>query len=281
MLSYRHIFHAGNHADVLKHFCLYMVLDYYNQKNKPYVYFDTHAGIGCYNLNSPLAVLHKEFIYGIERLYNHDTLPTELNNFCRFIRRHSRHSHDYLGSAAIAAYMLRKNDQLRLFEHHPQDFLALQQYIDKIHPQARALLASSDGLKGLIANLPPYTRRGVILIDPAYEIKTEYPLVIEYVTEALKRFPQGCYIIWYPQLSRLESKHFSNQLHTINSEDFLHVTLTVSQAPVDGFGMYGSGLYIINPPYVLPKILSSLMPSLVSLLGRDAQASYRLESQLS
>ncbi|HYD34210.1 MAG TPA: 23S rRNA (adenine(2030)-N(6))-methyltransferase RlmJ, partial [Methylophilaceae bacterium] len=208
MLSYRHAFHAGNHADVLKHFVLKEVLQYSAQKDKPFWYVDTHAGAGMYALDKGYAQQNAEYRDGIERLWNSQDLPPALVDYVALIRKLNpqgslRH---YPGSPAVARELLRPDDRMRLFELHPNDSKLLRQEFLVDNPQAnrQMLIETQDGFAGLKALLPPPPRRAVVLIDPPYEDKSDYQRVVEAIKDSLERFADGTYMIWYPVLQRPE-----------------------------------------------------------------------------
>ncbi len=280
MLSYRHAFHAGNHADLLKHFTLWLVLSYFNQKDKPYWYIDTHSGAGLYRLDSQEAQKVGEYRQGIALLRQADTLPPLLHDFLDSLNSSLPEPQLYCGSPWLAQATLRAADKLRLFELHPADFAHLQNNMQAAGLGRRALLKQSDGYQGLIALLPPQTRRAVVLIDPPYEEKQDYERVVHTLKEASKRFAQGCYLIWYPCLSRLESKKLPEQLTKLFGSNYLHAQLHVHAPRSDGFGMHGSGMFVINPPYTLEQELKSSLPALTALLAQDSSAHYLLESQI-
>ena len=178
MLSYRHAFHAGNHADVLKHFLLYLVLDYYNQKDKAYWYIDTHSGAGIYDLRGEQAQKVGEFANGVERLLEAEKLPTQLHDFVMYLQNNLDDENLYGGSPWLAQSMLREADKLRLFELHPTDFQNLINNMREAKLGRRGIIKQEDGFAGLIALLPPVTRRAVVLIDPPYEQKQDYTRVV-------------------------------------------------------------------------------------------------------
>ncbi len=283
MLSYRHAFHAGNHADMLKHLCLYLVQDYFNQKDKPYWYIDTHAGTGLYHLKSTEANKVGEYADGIARLREHkDSLPTPLKAFIEHVNSTLPEPHQdfYCGSPWLAASLLRATDKMRLFELHPKDAEHLINNIRETAVQKRTIIKNANGFDGLIALLPPATRRAVVLIDPPYEVKTDYQQVYKTLQDALKRFAEGCYMVWYPVLSREESRTFPDLMKKLCPDNYLSVQLHVQGARDDGFGMHGSGMWIINPPYTLAKTLEELMPVLCETLAQDNQAHYQMNYKI-
>ncbi len=279
MLSYRHAFHAGNHADVLKHYVFSLVLDYFNQKEKPYWVVDTHAGAGVYALDKGFAKQNTEFESGIARLYAAENLPESLKNYVAIIKKLNENKplKLYPGSPLIAKHFLRKDDKLRLFELHPSDCKLLIENFANEGRQTR--IEMLDGFAGLKICMPPASKRGAVLIDPPYELKEDYQHVVTAIKDSLSRFATGTYMVWYPLLQRLEPLQMVGKLKTLN-KDWLNVSLTV-QAPSDeGFGMFGSGMFVINPPWTLPKILKEKMPYLTDVLAQDEHASYTLESEL-
>jgi len=274
MLSYRHAFHAGNHADVLKHSVLTLVIEYLKQKEKPFWYIDTHAGAGIYSLDSSEAKKNAEFKTGIERLLDRrDELPELLQPYFATIDELRRAVPGaYPGSPMFAEYLLREDDRLRLFELHPQDHELLK---NNFAQDRRALVAQSDGFTGLKALLPPPPRRAVVLIDPPYELKEDYAHVVRALQDALQRFSNGTYIVWYPLLSRAESQRLPQKLSEL-AVPSLRVELKVEN-PKGEFGMFGSGLFIVNPPWVLQDQLKILLPELQMLLGKTGEAEFLLE----
>ncbi|MBS0308133.1 MAG: 23S rRNA (adenine(2030)-N(6))-methyltransferase RlmJ [Proteobacteria bacterium] len=292
MLSYRHAFHAGNHADVLKHVVLIQLLHYLNQKDAAYMYIDTHAGAGVYALDSSEAAKNAEYDTGIGRLWQRKDLPPALDDYVQLIRamNPSGKMRYYPGSPYCAEQVMRDADRLRLFELHPSDARILQENFDKLEAHAaaqgkrsnvrgkRVMIQRADGFDGLKALLPPPSRRGLVLIDPPYEVKDDYRRVKKTLEDALKRFPTGVYAVWYPVLNRMESRQFPDQLKRLPTKDWLHVTLTIGAPAPDGFGLRSSGMFVINPPWTLKAMLTDLMPWLVQALGCDAGADYTLET---
>lgn len=277
MLSYRHAFHAGNHADVLKHIVLVHLLNYLAKKEKQFWCVDTHAGAAIYALNETYARKNCEFENGIYRLWERRDLPIPVAEYINQIRvvNNTKSLLTYPGSPQIAKQMLRKQDRLRLFELHSTEYKLLQRHFQDAAPQV--IVRSGDGFSGLQTLLPPTSRRGLVLIDPSYEDKADYQRVIVALREGLKRFATGVYAVWYPLVQRRESHQFAERLRHVAAGDWLHVTLTVKAASVDGYGLQGSGMFVLNPPWTLPRMLAGVMPFLVQTLGQDAQADYDLK----
>jgi 23S rRNA (adenine2030-N6)-methyltransferase len=283
MLSYRHVHHAGNHADVLKHTVLLAVLDYFNQKDKPYWVIDTHAGAGGYRFDAGRAQTHAEHADGIGRLWKHSDLPPLVASYVAAVRADNPDGslRRYPGSPLLAFHALRSSDRLRLFELHPADVKLLGQAIAGAAPDAqkRVTIRQEDGFAGMKALLPPPPRRGLILIDPSYEDKRDYTQVITALREGLQRFATGTFMLWYPLLQRNESIQLASKLKKL-APDWLNITLTVVAPSADGLGMHGSGVFLINPPWTLAATLRDTLPWLVEVLkvGADGTADYSLET---
>jgi len=277
MLSYRHAFHAGNHADVLKHYIEVQLLRYLAQKDKPFWYIDTHAGAGCYSLDSGYAIQNAEYQSGIARLWELDDLPASLAEYVDLVKHINPDGQMklYPGSPLVALELLREQDRMRLFELHPTDSEILQQNFAGHGTQV--LMQTADGFGALKALLPPPPRRALVLIDPPYEDKHDYQRVVSALREGLKRFPGGMYAVWYPQLQRAEARQLPEQLKKLAMKSWLHVVLSVQAPSEDGYGMHGSGMFILNPPWTLHAELQEVMPYLVKVLGTGSSASFTLE----
>jgi len=288
MLSYRHAFHAGNHADVLKHFVQVQLHLYMNQKDTAYTYIDTHSGAGVYALDSTQATKNAEFDTGIGLLWERKDVPPALAPYLDLVRamNPSGKMRYYPGSPYVADRMTREQDRLRLFELHPADSKILAENFRKAEAHKaeqgvrargrRVMIERGDGFHGLKALLPPPSRRALVLIDPPYEVKDDYRKVKEALDEALTRFPSGMYAVWYPVLQRMESRQFADKLKRLPAKEWLNVTLTVSAPGPDGFGLHSSGMFILNPPYTLEPLLREVLPYLVQVLGKDRGATFTI-----
>lgn len=275
MLSYRHAFHAGNHADVLKHCILVQLLRYLNQKDKPYWFVDTHAGAGRYLLDSEHATRNAEFEGGIGRLWQRDDLPAPLADYVAQI--HGMNSggklRHYPGSPWLAYELMRPDDRLRLFELHSTDVRLLEKAFVKAG--TRVAIRQADGFAEIKSVLPPPPRRGLVLIDPAYEDKRDYLRVVATLKEALGRFATGTYAVWYPQLQRGDARELPEKLRKL-APKWLDVRLAVQTPSPDGFGMHGSGMFIVNPPWTLAEEMRTVLPFLAEALAVDAGARHEL-----
>ncbi len=281
MLSYRHAFHAGNHADVLKHLMLIQIAQYMAEKPAPFWIIDTHAGAGRYALESEHAKKLGEYRDGIGRLWERKDLPPAAVDYLEMVKLQNPDGalRRYPGSPWIASQLLRESDRLRLYEMHSTDSKFLQECFKGSGRQVAVTVG--DGFAGLKALLPPPPRRALVLIDPSYETRDDYSNVVKGLQEALKRFPTGTYAIWYPMLSKPESQKLPNRLKSLGAGDWLHATLEVRAPARDGFGMHGSGMFVINPPWTLEKTLHETLPKITELLSQGPGAKYGLESQTS
>jgi len=281
MLSYRHAFHAGNHADVLKHSIIVHILRHLAQKEKAFWYLDTHAGAGVYELFGAYASQNAEYETGIAKLWSQHDLPPLLSDYIAQVRALNTDQalRFYPGSPWLAWRLTRPQDRLRLFELHPTEIKILRDNFAQLQPdgKTRALLYAGDGFSGLKALLPPPPRRAMVLFDPSYEDKQDYRRTLDTLQQSLRRFATGTYVIWYPQVQRPEAQRFAEQLKQIAGKNWLHALLQVCKPARDGYGLYGSGMFILNPPYTLAAHLKSALPYLVQKLGQDTAATFKLE----
>jgi 23S rRNA (adenine2030-N6)-methyltransferase len=277
MLSYRHAFHAGNHADVLKHLVFAQLLLHLTRKEKPLWVIDTHAGAGRYALGEGYAAKNAEYESGIGKLWSRTDLPPALMHYVAQVRAINpdgvlRH---YPGSPQLALQLMRPHDRLRLFELHTTDSALLAQYFRTAG--RRVAVVANDGYAGLKSVLPPPSRRGLVLVDPSYEMATDYRAVPQAIEDALQRFATGTYAVWYPQMQRRESERLPEQLHRVANGDWLHVSLSVKAPACDGFGLHGSGMFVFNPSWNLEATLRTAMPMLVAALRQDDHAGFTLQ----
>jgi 23S rRNA (adenine2030-N6)-methyltransferase len=279
MLAYRHAFHAGNHADVLKHLVLAQVLVHMAAKDKPFTLIDTHAGAGGYSLEGRYAQTNAEASTGIERLWGRADLPPALAHYVGLVRQFNggKKLTQYPGSPAVAQMLLRPTDPLHCYELHPTDERILRAFL-RDRPQAEVKMA--DGFAALEHELPPPSRRGVVLIDPPYEIKADYARTLGAVRQALEHFATGVLLVWVPQLASVESRELPRRLANAAAaapRGWLQARLTVAQPGPRGFGLVGSSMFVVNPPHGLADTLKAVLPFLVDTLGQFDGASQRLD----
>jgi len=282
MLAYRHAFHAGNHADVLKHLVLAQVLTHMAAKDKPYTLIDTHAGAGGYSLEGRYAHTKDEYQTGIDKLYQRDDLPQPVADYVALVREFNGGGslEQYPGSPAIANLLLRAGDRLRLYELHPTDERILRAFLGT---RAHTEVFLGDGFAALPKQLPPPSRRGVVLIDPSYEMKSDYTKVLAAVRETLERFASAVVLVWIPQLRTLDSQQLPQRLQNTAAKaapkGWLHARLTVAAPDARGFGLLGSSIFAVNPPHGLHDTLREVLPFLVEELGQFDGANFLLEQQ--
>ena len=276
MLAYRHAFHAGNHADVLKHIVLMLVLRHMNEKPKGYRFVDTHAGAGGYSLEGRYAQKKGEYERGIGRLWTRTDLPPIVADYVELVRRFNPDGvlAQYPGSPALAQMLLRPQDQLRAFELHPTEQKILR---TTLAATPGAIAYDGDGFTGLKSQLPPSSRRAAVLIDPSYEGNGDYAKVVAALREALGRFAEGVYVVWYPQVSKVEAAQLPRRLTALAPKGWLHVRLSVQEPDAQGFGLAGSGVFVLNPPHTLHAPLAASMPYLVDTLGQYAGANFVID----
>ena len=276
MLSYRHSFHAGNFADVLKHTVATSIINYMLKKDKPLCYLDTHSGCGAYSLQSDEALKTNEFNNGIVPLWGGTDLPAPVAAYLEQVVEFNAQSklEFYPGSPSIALQMLRAEDRLFLFELHPNEFTNMR---ENFSGNRQIKMANSDGLKGLIANMPPKERRGFVLIDPSYEIKTEYHEVVDTLIKAYKRFATGTYALWYPVVNRHTIDTMEQELINSGIKNIQLFELGIGADSLEK-GMTSSGMIVINPPWTLQKEMQDSLPFLAQALGQNGQGFYRIET---
>lgn len=236
-----------------------------NRKDSPYVYIDTHAGAGLYDLNHPFAQKNQEYLHGITPLLNLADPPLVLDDFCQLIQPYQQQQH-YIGSVMMASLLLRAQDTLHACELHPQDAILLKEHLKR---KQRTIIHQQDGFKTLLSLLPPPQHRACVLIDPPYEDKDEYPRAIECLQKALKRFASGVYCLWYPILRTPspQAEAFYPQLTTLALQASGLKVALIYEDP-DRLGMFGTGMLILNAPYTLPDILEQARPALCAALAQ-------------
>ncbi|WP_417762386.1 23S rRNA (adenine(2030)-N(6))-methyltransferase RlmJ [Shewanella sp.] len=274
MLSYRHGFHAGNYADVLKHAVLLQTLQLMYKKDKPLVYIDTHAGAGGYSLEDEFSQKTGEYLDGVARLWQANDLPESLQMYLDNVRHFNANDDElvqYPGSPAMVDMNLRDQDRMVLHELHSTEQEMLADYFagDK-----QVQVVNGDGLKGLLAAVPPLERRGVILIDPSYEIKSDYDTVAETIIKTHRKFATGVYLLWYPIVDRERTEGMLQQLKDSGIRRQLRIEQSV-RADSNEFGMTGAGMWVINPPWQLDTHAEAMLQYLKPLLG-DADGSVTL-----
>jgi len=286
MFSYRHAFHAGSHADILKHLTLIHLVEYLQEKPVALTMVDTHAGAGIYSLEDSFAAVSKEAEGGIYRLLKFkeagNPIPESVQTYLDCIEAENIGGElkTYPGSPFILARLLRPQDRLKLFELHPKEIDILRHNIGELKQSKQIDIYAEDSFSRLKGLLPPPSRRGLVLIDPSYEDKQDYRYLELAIEEALQRFATGCYAVWYPILSRRESIALPDRMKKIcaaHQRSWLHTELRVENAPGER-RLQASGMFIINPPWILEKRLADALPTLTKALGIDGGAQFLLKS---
>ena len=275
MLSYRHAFHAGNFADVLKHSVLSLVLDYMTRKEKGFCYIDSHSGAGMYQLADEYAQKTGEYKDGIAKIINDVDAPESLGPYLSLINTLNLHSEleVYPGSPGIAKAFVRRQDSSHLFELHPTDIEHLKDFCQRWR---KVFVNQSDGYQGVLGLLPPPSRRGVILIDPPYELKEDYQKAVNTIIKAYTKFATGTYILWYPVVKRELIKQMSETFVNSSVKNVLQVEFCLAE-DTNEYGMTGTGLFIVNPPWQLQQQLTEILPYLQEKLSNiEGNASYTL-----
>lgn len=274
MLSYRHIFHAGNFADVLKHASVTLLIQALKRKDKPFFYLDTHAGTGRYDLQGSAAQKNREHLYGISKLWERDANPALLRPYLDAIAALNSPGNlrYYPGSPRLVRQLMRDVDRMALCELHSTDFDWLSK---EFADDSRVSVHAVDGYQALKTFLPPPERRGLVLIDPAFELKDERERLLKALLMAWKRWPTGVFAVWFPILDRDHNDAFYRRLRNSGISNMLLAELSVGPETA-ALGMYGTGMVIINPPWQLDSELETLLPYLWQTLAENAQGGWRV-----
>ena len=272
MLSYRHAFHAGNHADCLKHTLLARLITAMQRKDKGFLYMDTHAGAGTYDLTEAVAQKVGEYQDGISRIDGRADAPPGMEEYLDAVRAANPKGklRYYPGSPAVALHLLRPQDRAMLCELHPADYETLTFGLGN---ERRVRVERIDGFQALKAHLPPPERRALVHIDPPYERSQEYRQAREALAMAHKRFPAGVYALWYPLLNNRDAKRLPDAIAATGIRNILRAELWVRPP---GVGLYGSGMLVINPPWRFEEEIRELMPWLAEVLSAG-QGGWRLD----
>lgn len=275
-MNYRHIYHAGNFADVLKHAVLARLIVYLQQKDKAFRVIDTHAGIGLYDLSSAEAQKTGEWLDGIGKLISAelpDDVAALLAPYLDAVRALNPEGGVklYPGSPKLTRMLLREQDRLSAMELHPADCETLR---DLFAGDYHVRVTELDGWLSLGAHMPPKEKRGIVLVDPPFEIEGDYERLVDGLVKAYRRFPGGTYCLWYPLKKGAPIKDFHHALKETEIPKMLCTELSV-RSDRETTGLSGTGLIIVNPPYTLHDELKKILPVLKALLAQDRFASAR------
>lgn len=277
-MNYRHIYHAGNFADVVKHAILARIVDYLKRKDKAFRVIDTHAGIGLYDLTSEAAQKTGEWRGGIGRVIAADLEPTAaalLAPYLDAVRAFNPAGgvRYYPGSPKIVRHLLRERDRLTAVELHPSDADTLKQ---AFAGDFQTRVIELDGWLALGAQLPPKEKRGLVLIDPPFEEQGEFERIAEKLARAHRRWPGGVYAVWYPIKDREAAARFRDGFRDGGIAKVLDAWMTV-RGEAGAPRLDGTGMLIVNPPFPLAGELATILPELTRLLGDGPGAAWRVE----
>lgn len=287
MLSYQHSYHAGNHADILKHFVLSYVMEYLNKKEKPYTFFDTHSASGVFDLLDNKSLKTLEAQNGILKLINQNDLPQQLDVYLNVVKENLKNN-IYFGSPKIEEFFVRQQDTLILCELHPTEFQNLKNNFHKTSKNVQ--IHNRNGWEMIKALTPPKTKRGAVLIDPSYEQKEDYEIAAKTISFINKKWSNGIILLWYPLLKyrqddiNLMIQSICNDVKE-NNQNTEIVNLQLCIADKDSHTevelaenaevnkiprLYGSGMLVINAPYLLKENTEPVIKYLESILKMES-----------
>lgn len=278
-MNYRHIYHAGNFADVFKHIVLSRIIDYLKRKEHAFRVIDTHAGIGIYDLSSKEAQKTGEWLEGVGRFLETPIAPNlksiiqpwldivlELNGGSKIINR-------YPGSPYLIRRLLRQQDRLTAIELHETDF---QQLLSNFSGDYQAKIINLDGYLALGAHVPPKEKRGAVLVDPPFEKDDEFSKLVTGLVKAYRRFSGGVYALWYPVKHYHELNKFINELAATGIPKILRLELRIRERS-QIVGLDGCGMIVVNPPYIMEEEITLIKPLLLDRLAKDDHAQLIIE----
>ncbi|RAU22878.1 23S rRNA (adenine(2030)-N(6))-methyltransferase RlmJ [Paramagnetospirillum kuznetsovii] len=273
-MNYRHAYHAGNFADVMKHAVITLVVDALLRKDKPFFALDTHAGLGAYDLESVAAGKTGEYLGGIAKVLAAPVAPVQLAHYGEIIRRFNPEGglRWYPGSPEIIRSMMRPDDRMALVELHPEDVGELRRCFAG---DGRVGVHHMDGYVAAKGLLPPVERRGLVLIDPPFEVKDEMDRLLASLRRIRRLWPTGVVMVWYPVKGREPLRRFHQAIRDEGGPKALAAELLIHPDD-DPFRLNGSGLLIINPPWRLDEDLAALLPWLAEVLAPD-RGGWRLD----
>ncbi len=278
-MNYRHSYHAGNFADVMKHALQWACLSYLQQKNKPFSLLDTHAGLGMYDLLGEQASKTGEWQQGIAKVLAAANPPAELAGYLAAIRElnQGEELRWYPGSPYLAALQLRQQDMLTLCELHPADAQELSENVahDFPHHGTIHVEAGRNGYAALKALTPPPIKRGMVLIDPPFEQRDEFAQVVQALHEGTKRWANGSYVVWYPIKDPVAVSEFQQQVADLNTVSKVYCTDMLVRTAQDPSKMNGCGMLFVNPPYGVVQQMATIMDFITPLLAQDQGAEWQ------
>ncbi len=272
MLAYRHLFHAGGFSDVFKHALLARLMLHLNKKDKPYVYLDTHAGIGLYDLQHEWALKTKEFEQGIAKVWTAEGAPEALTPYLQSVGSVNTigSSRYYPGSPIVARRFLRDGDRMVLAELGRDDCNALGRYFDG---DRQVFVHNMDGYQALKAFLPPPERRGLVLIDSSFDRAHEFKRLTDALREAHRRWSTGIFAVWYPLMAARDVERFERQVAAIGMQKLLRLELSLFPEG-SGERLRGCALLVVNPPWGFADEAREILPWLLAMLSNGGQGAW-------
>lgn len=278
-MNYRHSYHAGNFADVMKHALQWACLSYLQQKEKPFWLLDTHAGLGMYDLLGEQASKTGEWQQGIAKVLSAANPPAQLAGYLAAVRElnPSETLRWYPGSPYLAALQLRQQDMLTLCELHPVDAQELSENVTNDFPHHGTIHveAGRNGYAALKALTPPLIKRGMVLIDPPFEQRDEFAQVVQALREGTKRWANGSYVIWYPIKDPVTVSEFQQQVADLSTVSKVYCTDMLVRTAQDPIKMNGCGMLFVNPPYGVVQHMATIMDFITPLLAQDQGAEWQ------
>jgi 23S rRNA (adenine2030-N6)-methyltransferase len=275
VLAYRHLFHAGNFADVFKHALLTRLLIVLARKDKPFLYLDTHAGTGLYDLTHPWAQKLAEYRDGIERVWQREDAPQLLAPYLDAVRADNPGGrlHRYPGSPRLARRFLRRNDRMVLTELNRDDCAQLARVFAD-DPQV--VVEHMDGYHALKAHLPPRERRGLVLVDSSFDRPEEFARLTQGLTTAHRRFATGVYALWYPLMAPAVMRGFGRSVAATGIRKILELELSVMPENW-AVSLRGSAMLVVNPPFGFEEEARAVLAWLWGILSEERQGRWRVE----
>lgn len=276
-MNYRHAFHAGNFADVVKHLILVRILDYLKRKPAAFRVLDTHAGVGLYDLMGDEAGRTGEWSDGIGRVMS-GLSGAAATLAAPYLEAVGAYNPDgglrfYPGSPLIARHLLREQDRLFALELHPDDAAALR---DNFAGDIQARATHLDGWAGMGTHLPPKEKRGLVLVDPPFEEKGEFDRMVAALVKAHQRWPGGIYAFWYPMKEPAAVDDFIKALRGTGIAKVLRIELTIRPPSIPA-RLHGTGMIVVNPPFALEADMRVLLPPLAKILGEAGRGKWRMD----
>jgi 23S rRNA (adenine2030-N6)-methyltransferase len=276
-LNYQHAYHAGNFADVFKHAILTLLLQSLLQKDKPFCYFETHAGMGLYDLQQTTAQKTQEYVNGILPLLQITNPPDFIQPYLQIVKDYNKTAESlqyYPGSPLIARAFLRAEDRMILNELHPE----IAQQLKLIFKQDKQVaIHHQNGYQALKALLPPLIKRGLVLIDPPYEEPHELQNLVAAMSIALQRWPMGIYALWYPLKNKLAIQTFLQQLKKKTQKELLIAEINLGEEEVKS-ALKSCGMVIINPPWQFELLLKNVTAWLWQTLSTNKQGNFQIST---